>query len=298
MPTAVRKRDETGPTGGKSLAIFLAVAFGFSWAQWIGAIASSRGWIPFRVPLTPFGSFGPALGAIAALVASREPGAARRWAASIVRWRGLAWTALAACLFPPAAAAVAFVSAAAITGVRIPPKLPGVGLLLAASFEILLVGGPLGEEPGWRGFLLVRLRRSMGATAATLSVAAIWLAWHVPLFFVPGSAQAGIPFPAFALSIAAEAFLLTWLFESAGDGTLVAVLAHTAFNVTFLLAARGILERHQNDLFWPIYLALLAAAALLVWRKSSVFRGRPAPAFPDRHESGGADDLVRPARDR
>ena len=274
MPAPARDRDQARPIGRKTLAIFLAVAFGFSWAQWLGALASARGWISWRVPLTPLGAFGPALGALAALAVSREPCAVRRWAASIVRWRMPAWTALAACLLPPAAAAAAFLSAAAVTGVRVPPKLPTPGFFFAATLEILILGGPLGEEPGWRGYLLAGLRRKMGPTGATLSVAAIWLAWHVPLFFVPGSAQTQIPFLPFALSIAAEAFLLTWLFESTGGGTLVAILAHTSFNATFLFAARGILERHQDDLFWPIYLALIVTAALLVWWKSPVFRGR------------------------
>jgi CAAX protease family protein len=276
MSGRVTSRSGSEHDGGSircgPLAIFLAVAFGFSWAQWLGALASPRGWIPGRVPLTPLGSFGPALGALAAIAASRERGAFGRWAASIVRWRVPAGTILAACLLPPAAAAAAFLSARAVTGVHVPPKLPAAGFLFAATLEILIVGGPLGEEPGWRGYLLAGLRRRMGATGATLSVAAIWLVWHVPLFFVPGSAQAQIPFLPFALSIAAEAFLLTWLFESSRDSTLVAIVAHTSFNVTFLFAAKGILERRQDDVFWPIYLTLIVAAALLVWRRSRAFR--------------------------
>lgn len=276
MSVIVRTGQETKPVGRAAVAIFVAVAFGFSWAQWLGAVASARGWISWRVPLTPFGSFGPALGAFAALAASPEPDAVRRWAASIFRFRVPAWTALTACLLAPAAAVVAFLAAAGVSGVRVPAKLPTLGFFLAATLEILILGGPAGEEPGWRGFLLARLRRRVGPTGGTLMVAAIWLAWHVPLFFVPGSAQAQIPFLPFALSIAAEAFLLTWLFESSGGSTLVAVLAHAAFNATFLFAARGILERHQNDLFWPIYLGLIVSAALLVWWRSPVFRDRPA----------------------
>ncbi len=47
-----------------------------------------------------------------------------------------------------------------------------------------LLGGPVGEEFGWRGFLLPRLTARLGPTPATLLLALIWIAWHLPLFLV------------------------------------------------------------------------------------------------------------------
>ena len=44
--------------------------------------------------------------------------------------------------------------------------------------------GPLGEEPGWRGFALPRMLRGQGALAASLVLGAIWAAWHLPLGLV------------------------------------------------------------------------------------------------------------------
>ncbi|HMN60034.1 MAG TPA: hypothetical protein PJ988_06705 [Anaerolinea sp.] len=55
----------------------------------------------------------------------------------------------------------------------------GGGLLLAVrvvtSFVyIFLFGGPLNEEPGWRGFALPRMQRSLSPLAATLILGAAW----------------------------------------------------------------------------------------------------------------------------
>ncbi len=262
------------PLRGGELAAFIAVAFGFSWLPWLLALASSRGWIAGRVPFTPFGSFGPAVAAGIVLAASRDRQALRRWLASLAKWRMPFGTLAAAVLLPPALAAAAFLAATAARGTWIAPKLPGPGFLLAASLEILILGGPLGEEPGWRGYLLARLVPTLGALRATLAVAVTWLVWHAPLFWIPGSAQRDIPFPQFALAILAEGFLLTWIFESSGGSTLAAMLLHASFNATFLFASLGILEKGQARLFWPLYLGGIALSAAAVGAFSGVFRAR------------------------
>lgn len=44
----------------------------------------------------------------------------------------------------------------------------------------------LGEEVGWRGYLLPQLRRTRSFLAANIMVAIIWLLYHVPVIFAPG----------------------------------------------------------------------------------------------------------------
>jgi membrane protease YdiL (CAAX protease family) len=58
--------------------------------------------------------------------------------------------------------------------------------LLALSTPALLVPflfGPLGEEFGWRGFLLPRFVEEFSVLPACLLVGIIWSAWHWPLFY-------------------------------------------------------------------------------------------------------------------
>jgi len=49
-----------------------------------------------------------------------------------------------------------------------------------------LLGGPLFEEPGWRGFALPRLEARFGPLCASMLLALLWVGWHLPLFFYPG----------------------------------------------------------------------------------------------------------------
>ena len=52
-------------------------------------------------------------------------------------------------------------------------------------------GGPLGEEPGWRGFALPRLQSRFKPFWASLILGILWTCWHLPDFLT--SAQGGGP---------------------------------------------------------------------------------------------------------
>jgi membrane protease YdiL (CAAX protease family) len=74
----------------------------------------------------------------------------------------------------------------------------------------------IGEEPGWRGFALPRLRASRSALRATLILMVLWALWHTPYFtyryhIVGISGYAGF-FPCFV----AGAIWLTFLYNSSG----------------------------------------------------------------------------------
>jgi len=71
------------------------------------------------------------------------------------------------------------------------PSLAGVGSLstLLMVFALRLINpldGPLGEEPGWRGFALPGLQAGRSPLVATLILAVLVVIWHVPLFFLEG----------------------------------------------------------------------------------------------------------------
>jgi membrane protease YdiL (CAAX protease family) len=113
----------------------------------------------------------------------------------------------------------------------------------------LFLGGPMGEELGWRGFALPRLQRQTNAFDASILLGLIWGLWHLPLYFVSGTGQSEMladgTSPAFAIGgfigwTIGLSVLFTWLFNQTGGSLIVVILFHAAVNVAaFLPSAFG-----------------------------------------------------------
>ncbi len=107
-----------------------------------------------------------------------------------------------------------------------------------AFFVGMLVAGPLSEEPGWRGTAYPRMRASLSRLQAGLLLGVIWAVWHVPLFFVRGTLQAGFGLTSwsgllFVLSVIPMALLTGYAYERAGVAASIAV--HLGVNGTIAL---------------------------------------------------------------
>jgi membrane protease YdiL (CAAX protease family) len=91
-----------------------------------------------------------------------------------------------------------------------------------------LLGGPLGEEFGWRGYALPRLEKRFGPVSGTLLLAGCWACWHLPLFFKPGWTTS--PFWMYLLMLTGLCFVFTLSVNYARFAVLPAILIHAAFN--------------------------------------------------------------------
>jgi uncharacterized protein len=91
-----------------------------------------------------------------------------------------------------------------------------------------LLGGPLFEEPGWRGFALPRLEARFGPLRASMLLALLWAGWHLPLFFYPGWITA--PAWIYLLIMIGTTFLLTYGANLARFGVITPIGMHAAFN--------------------------------------------------------------------
>jgi membrane protease YdiL (CAAX protease family) len=100
-------------------------------------------------------------------------------------------------------------------------------LLMILSLEMMIVG--IGEELGWRGWLLpTLLARGFSPLGASMGVGALWAAWHVPILLQGPTIALAFVVTAVGLSILQTAL---WL-RTAGS-VLVAAAAHAAFNAPF-----------------------------------------------------------------
>lgn len=59
------------------------------------------------------------------------------------------------------------------------------GFLLFSMFDHV-VRGPIGEELGWRGFLLGELEKNFSSLYASIILGIVWAFWHLPLWLISG----------------------------------------------------------------------------------------------------------------
>jgi membrane protease YdiL (CAAX protease family) len=185
--------------------------------------------------------------------------------ARLVRWRVSLWVWAAALLFYPTLMLVV-----ELVGLAFGDPLPGPGNWRALALGLvslpLIALGPLGEELGWRGFLLPRLLLRMKPLTAALVLGTIWMIWHVPAFLMSGVPQSTMSFPIFVFGGVALSVFLTWLFLNARQSILISgVIPHAIAN------AWG---DAIGPMTWINAGVLVAGAVLLVWLGG--LRNRPS----------------------
>jgi len=152
------------------------------------------------------------------------------------------------------------------------PQMDYVNLLKSQPAEIpvfilmMMIGGPLAEELGWRGILLDAFQKKWSVAVSTLVLFLVWWLWHLPMFFLPGTTQYnwGIfsnMFWLFAMNVFLLTILMTLAHNSNQRSVLAAILIHFSYNVTLsLLLPYSV----QAFAFMTTFLALLVVGILAV----------------------------------
>ena len=152
------------------------------------------------------------------------------------------------------------------------PQMDYANLLKAQPVEIpvfiimMMIGGPLAEELGWRGLLLDTFQKKWSAAISTLVLFLIWWLWHLPLFFLPGATQYNWGlftnmFWLFAMNVFLLTILMTLAHNANQRSVLAAILIHFSYNVTLsLLVPYSV----QTFAFITTFLAVLAVGILAV----------------------------------
>lgn len=166
----------------------------------------------------------------------------KRLLSGFTRWNvGWFWYFAAAFLFlgPLAFALIYGALGHPISGIK-----PGMTMsVILGQLVFTVFSGPLSEEAGWRGFALPRLQSKYNALVSSLILGVIWCCWHIPLFFLPGSSQQGIPFPIYLMLVVTVAIYFTWLYNNTRGSLVITVLAHFSFNMSggFIAGTLGLL---------------------------------------------------------
>lgn len=249
------------------ITAFITVTILYSWTLWLLMILSSKGLIPFKFPTNFLGSFGPAVGALIVTGIIQGKTGLKNILMSLINWKTSAWSYLFAIFF----IIIVYIITAGITYLIDPPllklgKLPGLPETVIYFFLIAIVGGPLGEEIGWRGFLQPELLKRFNPAITSLFIALIWLLWHIPLFWLEGAAQSGGSIIYFGLSVFAMAFLFTLLYLKSNASLLLAILFHTMINyVSAFIIPTIIPASETNKTFGHVSTYLLVGLAILLF---------------------------------
>src|SRR5688572_26057213 len=105
---------------------------------------------------------------------------------------------------------------------------------------IQVVTGAVGEELGWRGFLLSRLGARAGMLTAAWIMGLLWALWHVPAFFDPSLPHQFMPMVLVLPFIVFFGVLMGILFDRAGGSILVTISAHLSLNIAMALGGASL----------------------------------------------------------
>lgn len=251
------------------LVAFFVIAFTLTW---------------WSVPLGAFLAAGPLLAALIVIAAVDGRPGLRQLKSSMLRWR-VGWRWYTAALLIPFAVVLAAgalnVAFGAPSSVLSDLQLSSLAFMFGLRL-VVPVFAPVGEEPGWRGYALPRLQAHNSPLAATLILAMVVTAWHVPLIFL---AEESLP-PVLLVATVAVTFFYTWLYNHTGASVFMTIVAHAAEGTISgqLIGDDGFIGSHETR-FAVLYTCgwCIVAVALLVFDR---------PAW--RRPQGSVDNMRAP----
>jgi uncharacterized protein len=240
--------DNTAPLSGEArqgllarhpLVSFFVIAYAGSWLVWMPLVLSEdgAGLLSASAAIIIASFVGPFLAAFIMTGITEGRAGIGRLVRRFVLWRvGLGWYLFALIGVP----AIVVLGAIVLPGGL--ASFQGLASLVLpmpwlSLFVYVLFHGPLGEEPGWRGFALPRLQRLHGPFVGSLILGPLWALWHLPLFWAPvwNFPPTLLNIVLFINSGTALTIVMTWVFNNTKGSLLIAILVHATFDTTFVI---------------------------------------------------------------
>ena len=232
--------DKVSASMKMKIVVFLLLTFVWSWLNWgialfylkSGVVQDS---VTYFITFFFLGTYGPTLAAIITTVYFEGSIGLRALLGKLLLWRSSPKVYLAIFALP------AFFM---FLGIFIFHLFVGpVGdintnkiALIPSIIGYSILAGPMGEELGWRGFLLPKLLEKLSTVKASILIGLIWCTWHIPLFFGPTGAlisNGDITFlnvSIYLLATICLSYLFTYISAITNASVLIAILTHLSVN--------------------------------------------------------------------
>lgn len=143
--------------------------------------------------------------------------------------------------------------------------------LMPQIVVIILIA--LGEEYGWRGFLLPRLMNKLNLFYSSIILGLIWGFWHLPAYLIGKGVPLQMNFMVFLLWVILGTLFISWIYYYT-KSVLTSILAHIGANAAFNYLL--ILPEFTGSMntFWVfiLYLSIIMMIVFYV-RKKDLIKG-------------------------
>ncbi|CAN7446470.1 CPBP family intramembrane metalloprotease [Mesorhizobium amorphae] len=245
------------------LISFFSLALGLTWLAFIPFWLSNGDSIPWF-------TFGPIVSGFIVAALSGGCGSVRAILASMVKWRVQPFWYLVA-FGLPFGAQLASILINPLLGAAAPAwgNIPAMAEMLPIIALYAVFSGPLGEEPGWRGFATPRLLASHSALTGSLILGVIWAVWHFPLGLVGDLSLYG------TINVVLAAVVFTWLYQNTGS-VLLAFMMHVTHQNSVRFLGKVFVDGDYVQQQWiGVAIWAVIAAAIIAWYGTESFIRRP-----------------------
>lgn len=204
---------------------YLLITFGLMLLFWGGCVFMSQAfgltadapWV--RIPYV-LGGFSPTVASYVSLKRAGRVKTVKKWLRRVFDVRHSLWVYGEIVLF----VLVYYVVNCLINGFTVGAP----AFLLLLIVPLMLFGGG-NEEAGWRMVLQPELEKALGFHPATLITGVVWWVWHLPLFFIHGTANQSMNFFLFGILCLALSYALATV-RRTSNGVFPCVLTHCLIN--------------------------------------------------------------------
>ncbi len=136
-------------------------------------------------------------------------------------------------------------------------------------FLLALPFGPMGEELGWRGFMLPRLMEKYSIIQSTILVGLAWGVWHLASFTFPGAAiPSFLPVNIWTvllyfINTIALSMVYTYVHLKTGGSVFMAILLHAFFNAASNIVYDFFPEPESMNLLLVPYILNMVLAGII-----------------------------------